>query len=139
MPEGCTILRLSIDLVLVPDSAHFAPSLEAVTADEPVARALGVEVGSPIFLIERTSYGTALASAIIAAGFCVSLFCPHGALLHSVTGTHVMKAGVALLVLLPITRIALMLVIFLSERDFAYAAISALVPGIIGAGYLVAL
>lgn len=30
--------------------------LEAVTADEPVARALGVAVGSPIFLIERTSY-----------------------------------------------------------------------------------
>lgn len=50
-----------------------------------------------------------------------------------------MKAGVALLVLLPITRVALMLVIFLSERDFAYAAISALVLGIIGAGFLVAL
>lgn len=30
--------------------------LEAVTADERVARALGVEVGSPVFLIERTSY-----------------------------------------------------------------------------------
>lgn len=30
--------------------------LEAVTADEKVAQALGVEVGSPIFRIERTSY-----------------------------------------------------------------------------------
>ena len=30
--------------------------LEAVTADERVAQALGVEAGSPIFLIERTSY-----------------------------------------------------------------------------------
>jgi GntR family transcriptional regulator len=30
--------------------------LEAVTADEHVAQALGIEIGSPIFLIERTSY-----------------------------------------------------------------------------------
>jgi GntR family transcriptional regulator len=30
--------------------------LEAVTADARVARALGIEVGNPIFLIERTSY-----------------------------------------------------------------------------------
>ncbi|MGC1551121.1 MAG: GntR family transcriptional regulator [Rhodanobacter sp.] len=30
--------------------------LEAITADERVARVLGIEVGSPIFLIERTSY-----------------------------------------------------------------------------------
>jgi GntR family transcriptional regulator len=30
--------------------------LEAVTAAEHVAQALGIEVGSPIFLIERTSY-----------------------------------------------------------------------------------
>lgn len=28
MPEGCTILRLSIDLVLVPDSAHIASSFD---------------------------------------------------------------------------------------------------------------
>ena len=32
--------------------------LEAVTADATVARALGIGVGSPIFLIERTSYTT---------------------------------------------------------------------------------
>ena len=31
--------------------------LEAVSADEQVAQALGIETGSPIFLIERTSYG----------------------------------------------------------------------------------
>lgn len=30
--------------------------LEAVTADDKVAQALGIKVGSPIFLIERTSY-----------------------------------------------------------------------------------
>ena len=32
--------------------------LEAVSADLTVARALGIAVGSPIFLIERTSYTT---------------------------------------------------------------------------------
>ena len=32
--------------------------LEAVTADEHVAQALGIEIGSPIFLIERTSYSS---------------------------------------------------------------------------------
>jgi GntR family transcriptional regulator len=32
--------------------------LEAVTADTTVARALGIVVGSPMFLIERTSYTT---------------------------------------------------------------------------------
>jgi len=31
--------------------------LEATCANETVAQALGVEPGSPIFLIERTSYG----------------------------------------------------------------------------------
>ncbi len=31
--------------------------LEAVCADSAVARALGISVGSPLFLIERTSYG----------------------------------------------------------------------------------
>jgi GntR family transcriptional regulator len=32
--------------------------LEAVSADTTVARALGIGMGSPIFLIERTSYTT---------------------------------------------------------------------------------
>ena len=32
--------------------------LEAVSADTTVARALGIAAGSPIFLIERTSYTT---------------------------------------------------------------------------------
>jgi GntR family transcriptional regulator len=32
--------------------------LEAASADQTVARSLGIAVGSPIFLIERTSYTT---------------------------------------------------------------------------------
>ncbi len=49
------------------------------------------------------------------------------------------KAGVALFILLPVTRVALMLVIFLRERDSAYTAISALVLAIIGAAFLAGL
>jgi GntR family transcriptional regulator len=33
--------------------------LEAVAAKQPIARAIGVRVGSPIFLIERTSFARA--------------------------------------------------------------------------------
>ncbi|MBO1013220.1 GntR family transcriptional regulator [Achromobacter sp. SD115] len=46
------LLELRYDLPLI--EAEY--QLEAVTADERVAQALGVAVGSPIFLIERTSY-----------------------------------------------------------------------------------
>ncbi|MGY6270863.1 GntR family transcriptional regulator [Achromobacter denitrificans] len=46
------LLELRYDLPLI--EAEY--QLEAVTADDRVARALGVGAGSPIFLIERTSY-----------------------------------------------------------------------------------
>ena len=46
------LLELRYDLPLI--EAEY--QLEAVTADERVALALGVATGSPIFLIERTSY-----------------------------------------------------------------------------------
>lgn len=71
-------------------------------------------------------YGTWLASAIIATGI--------------VLGRHdVIKAGVALFICLPIARVALMLVIFLRERDYTYVTISALVLVIVGAGVLAGL
>lgn len=46
------LLELKYGLPLL--QAHY--QLEATTADKHVARRLGVSVGSPIFLIERTSY-----------------------------------------------------------------------------------
>lgn len=46
------LLELRYDLPLI--EAEY--QLEAVTADERVALALGIAAGSPIFLIERTSY-----------------------------------------------------------------------------------
>ena len=71
-------------------------------------------------------YGTWLASAVIAAGMVLGHY-------------DVAKAGVALFICLPIARVALMLAIFLRERDYAYVAISALVLAIIGAGVLAGL
>ncbi|MCF1742155.1 DUF1634 domain-containing protein [Paradevosia shaoguanensis] len=71
-------------------------------------------------------YGTWLASAIIAVGM--------------ILGSHdIVKIGVALFICLPVARVALLLVIFLGERDYAYVAISGLVLAIIGAGVLLGL
>jgi uncharacterized membrane protein len=85
-------------------------------------------------------YGTWLASAIIAAGLAVELL-DHlaGTGLTGSSGFDLVKAGVALFILLPVTRVALMLALFLRERDYAYAAISALVLTIIGASFLAGL
>lgn len=84
--------------------------------------------------------GTWLASAIIAAGLVLEFL--HGigmAVLHDVAGPDIVKAGIALFILLPIARVALMFAIFLRERDYAYTGISALVLVIIGAGFVVGL
>lgn len=85
-------------------------------------------------------YGTWLASATIAGGLAIGLL-HHLAipLRLGLSGFAVVKAGVALFILLPVARVALMLLIFLRERDYAYTAISALVLAIIAAGVVVGL
>lgn len=85
-------------------------------------------------------YGTWLASAFIALGLALGLL-QHLALpLHiGLSGFAVVKAGVALFILLPVARVALMLFTFVRERDYAYMAISALVLAIIGASLLAGL
>ena len=55
----------------------------------------------------------------------------------ALSGYDVMKAGVAAFILLPVARVALMLIIFLRERDYLYMAISALVLAIIATGLLI--
>jgi uncharacterized membrane protein len=81
-------------------------------------------------------YGTGLASFIIAAGLAVQCLHPLTKATFGMSGSGLMKAGVALFILLPVSRVALMLVQFVQARDFAYVAISALVLTIIGAGFL---
>jgi uncharacterized membrane protein len=85
-------------------------------------------------------YGTWLASAVIAAGMALSALQQfEGLPSFGLSGYDLVKAGVALFILLPVARVALMLAIFLRERDYAYMVISALVLAIIGAGILVGL
>jgi uncharacterized membrane protein len=82
-------------------------------------------------------YGTWLASAIIAGGLSLGLL-QHVAktLLLGVSSFAVVKIGVALFILLPLARVALLLFIFLRERDYVYTAISALVLVVVAAGLL---
>lgn len=85
-------------------------------------------------------YGTWIASAVIAAGMIVSILQQLGGSAASgPSGYAIVKAGVAIFILLPIARVALMLAIFMRERDYAYMAISALVLAIIGIGILAGL
>jgi uncharacterized membrane protein len=85
-------------------------------------------------------YGTWLAAIIIAAGLALELLQRLARpLLHNFGGLELVKAGVALFILLPVARVALMIAIFLRERDYAYTAISTLVLVIIAVSFWVGL
>ncbi|EMY1074044.1 DUF1634 domain-containing protein [Salmonella enterica] len=85
-------------------------------------------------------YGTWLASAIIAVGMALGALPQfNDSLRFGLSGYGVVRAGVALFILLPVARVALMLAIFLRERDYTYTAISALVLAIIAAGIVIGL
>jgi uncharacterized membrane protein len=100
-------------------------------------------------------YGTWLATLTIATGLAIGLLnhfkgtlrtgvestlpvqaIPSG-LLSTATGTHIVTAGIALFILLPVMRLILMLGIFLRQRDYRFSLIAALVLAIIAAGLLV--
>ena len=85
-------------------------------------------------------YGTWFASAVIAVGMLLTAIEPFPVSFNlHLTGYGVVKAGVAMFILLPVTRVALMLTIFLRERDYAYVVIAALVLGIIAVGVIIEL
>jgi hypothetical protein len=83
-------------------------------------------------------YGTWLASGLIALGLALAVGnCPIvGHLPLSLSGMNIVMGGVALLILLPVFRVALMLIFFLVERDYRFVAISAFVLAIIFLGFL---
>lgn len=84
-------------------------------------------------------YGTWFASALIAVGVLLTAVEPlQDSLVVPLSGHDAVKAGVAVFILLPVARVALMLIIFLHERDYPYIAISALVLAIIATGIIVA-
>ena len=94
--------------------------------------------GQELAIAKLLHYGTGLASFIIAAGIVVQWLYSTKASL-GLSGGGLMKAGVALFILLPVSRVTLMFVQFVQARDSAYVAISALVLAIIGAGFLAGL
>ena len=84
--------------------------------------------------------GTWFASGLIALGLALAAIgSAHPATGLSPPGHDLMKAGVAAFIVLPVARVMLMLASFLRERDYVYAAISALVVAIIVAGLLLEL
>ncbi len=78
-------------------------------------------------------YGTWTAPAVIAVGIVVE------AILPGAHGNELVKTGIVLFILLPVARVALVLVMFLRGRDFVFAAVSATVLAIIAVGVVVAL
>ncbi len=80
-------------------------------------------------------YGTWIASIIIAVGIILGALPDFAQLLPpGFSGYNIVKTGVVLLIFLPVARVALMLAIFLRERDYVYMAISGLVLAIIAIG-----
>jgi len=75
-------------------------------------------------------YGTLAASGIIAVGLVLGLA-------SSPLGMSVATAGIALFILLPALRVAVMLIFFLRARDYRYGAIAALVLLIISISFFV--
>ncbi len=83
-------------------------------------------------------YGTWFASALIAAGILLTAFKPFSfSMVIPLRGDTLVKAGIAVFILLPVARVALMLTIFLRERDYLYAVIAAIVLAIIAAGVMI--
>jgi len=86
-------------------------------------------------------YGTWLGSVLIAAGLLLTAIGPlpplPALLALPLNGYDAMKAGVAVFIFLPVARVALMLTIFLHERDYLYTLIAAVVLAIIAAGVIV--
>lgn len=75
-------------------------------------------------------YGTWLASSVIAIG-CGLLATAKG---NTSLALGCVTAGIALLILLPIVRVAIMLWFFLRDRDYRLAIAAALVLSTIAAG-----
>ncbi|HWA85718.1 MAG TPA: DUF1634 domain-containing protein [Opitutus sp.] len=83
--------------------------------------------------------GTWCASFLIAAGMLWSMAWPSVAVRAGLDGYGLMRGGVALFILLPVARVAVMLAVFVRERDRAYTLISALVLAVIATGLAIGL
>lgn len=84
-----------------------------------------------IWLAHLLGYGTWIGCALIAAGLVISS--------ASAAGLPFILAGVGFFIALPVTRVAAMLVYFLSIGDKRFGAVAALVLAIICAGIFIGL
>jgi len=83
-------------------------------------------------------YGSWSASAVIGLGFALALIGPHLPGRNPAIVPHrIATMGIALFILLPMLRVLLMLLVFISERDFRFACIAASVLAIILLGVVV--
>jgi uncharacterized membrane protein len=73
-------------------------------------------------------YGTVLASTVVALGVAIA---PD----FNQFGMRTATAGIALFILLPVARVAVMLFFFLQARDYRFGAIAALVLATIFLGF----
>ena len=83
-------------------------------------------------LAQLLHYGTLAACGLIALGLALGVA---SGLLG--TGTIIATAGIALFILLPVLRVATMLVFFLRACDYRYSAIAALVLLIISFSFFI--
>jgi uncharacterized membrane protein len=76
--------------------------------------------------------GTWVASAVIAGGLVWPVF-------HAAGGQAIVMTGIAIIIVLPVVRVALMFCAFVKTRDFRFVAVAAVVLLMIGLGVLAGL
>jgi Protein of unknown function (DUF1634) len=90
-----------------------------------------------IWLARLLRYGSYLGCSVIGLGLLLAWFNIHGLEAH--WGSSIVSAGIGLLITLPIARLAVMLVTFVTERDYRFAFAAAIVLIIIALGFAVGL
>ena len=83
-------------------------------------------------LARALALGTWLISAVIGAGLLLSFFSagiPYG--------SQLVTAGIGLFILLPITRVILMVALFVGIREYRFAGIAAIVLALIFASFVI--
>ena len=91
-------------------------------------------------LLARVLYsGTWIASLVIAIGIGLALIASRAGARGATIAPdmRVVTAGIVIFILLPVVRVALMLIAFLRHRDFGLSAIAALVLLFIALGFIV--
>ena len=90
-----------------------------------------------IWLAKLLRYGSYLGCGAIGLGLLLSWFNISG--LNGHWGSWIVSAGIRLLIALPIARLAVMLVTFVTERDYWFAIATTIVLVVIAIGFAVGL